>query len=439
MIAAGPQQDSADFSETACLDSKARSTVARVLLIGAVLPWTLAVTALRATRLPNDFSTEHWFIDYRFGLVKRGLVGSLVSLATASLRTQPTEQLVAVLSVGIFVFFCVVLLYVGLRVIRQSQWSTAAILSVLAFFSSPFVVMSAHLIGYYDNIVIILGVVSIALLLRGKSWSAASLQVVAMLVHENALLVIFPAFCFSWFLAGSRMRSEGSRASIWPLVAPLGTFFALALSQGLSSNHLEQALTEYLSTYPFIERSIRSVRVPHWITITFLESYSLHQGKFLGRILSQSMLGLVLPSTLAILATAFDAYRIRVVSWATLIVLGACLAPQMMHLVAWDTARIWTYSILDVFLVLWVCAEVVPTRPQSSEFAKLGCLIALVLNAAELTPLMDGLRDHFELQTRLLLYTPVLATALIAILREELVPLRRAFAIDIPSGGRPPY
>src|SRR5262249_51213970 len=166
------------------------------------------------------------------------------------------------------------------------------------------------------------------------------------------------------------------------------------------------------------------------------DSYSLHQGQFLGRILSQSMLGLVLPSTLAILATAFDAYRIRVVSRAAVIVLGVCLAPQLMHLVAWDTARIWTYSILDVFLVLWVCAEIVPTR-GGSEFAKVGCVIALVLNAAELTPLMDGLRDYFTLQTRLLLYTPAFAAALMVILGEESMPLCKPSAIGIPSAGRP--
>jgi hypothetical protein len=437
MIAVGPREDSADRSTTASPDSKAGGTGARRLLIGGALVWTLAVTALRAARLPNDFATEHWFIDYRFGLVKRGLVGSIVSLATAVLRTQPTEQLVAVLSVGIFVLFCVVLLSIGLRILHQSLWSTAAILSVLVFFSSPFVVMSAHLIGYYDNIVIVLGVASLTLLLRGRTWFAAWLQVVAILVHENALLIVFPVFCFGWFLVTTRTRSAGTRGAIWPIVAPPGTFFALALSQSLSSRHLEPALTKYLSTYPFIARSIRSVRVPHWITITFLESYSLHQGQFLGRILSQSMLGLVLPSTLAILATAFDAHRIRVASRAAVIVLGACLAPQLMHLVAWDTARIWTYSILDVFLVLWVCAEVVPTRGES-EFAKVGGVIALVLNAAELTPLMDGLRDHFALQTRLLLYTPVLAAALIVILCEGSVPLWKPSAIGIPSAGRPP-
>jgi hypothetical protein len=437
MIVGETPEASADLSKTLSLNTEAGRIRARHLLIGVALLWTLVVTTLRAVRLPNDFSTEHWFIDYRFGFVKRGLVGSIVSLASASLHTQPTEQLVAVLSIGTFIIFCVVLLCLGLRIIQRSRWSPTAILTVLVFFSSPFVVMSAHLIGYYDNIVIVLGVASLTLLMRGRTWFAAWLQVVAMLVHENALLIVFPVFCFGWFLVSTRTRLAGTRGTIWPLVAPPGTFFALALSQSLSSRHLEAALTKYLSTYPFIERSIRSVRVPHWITITFFESYSLHQGQFLGRILSQSMLGLVLPSTLAILATAFDAYRIRVVSRTAVIVLGACLAPQLMHLVAWDTARIWTYSILDVFLVLWVCAEVVPTRGES-EFAKVGCLIALVLNAAELTPLMDGLRDHFELPTRLLLYAPVLGAAVVSILCEESVSRWKRLSINIPSDARPP-
>ena len=66
-------------------------TKARKLLIVATMVWALIVTVLRATRLPNDFSTEHWFIDYRFGFVKRGLIGTLVSLATAAVR-EPDER-----------------------------------------------------------------------------------------------------------------------------------------------------------------------------------------------------------------------------------------------------------------------------------------------------------------------------------------------------------
>jgi len=79
---------------------------------------------------------------------------------------------------------------------------------------------------------------------------------------------------------------------------------------------------------------------------------------------------------------------------------------------AWDTARIWTYSIVCAFLLLWIYVEMFRARIATSQFVVLLCIVALFLNVIEVTPLMDGLRDHFDVTTRLLLYSPVLATAL---------------------------
>src|SRR5438128_103780 len=260
-------------------------TATRRLGIPSLLLWTLVVSCLRAVRLPNDFSKEHWVIDYRFGFVKRGLVGSLISLATGATRTRPTEQLIVVASGVLFVGFCAVLMAVGLRIIKSSGWSTTAIVTVLVFLSSPFIVMSAHLIGYFDNIVIVLTVASLVLLLRGQIWFAAALQAVAILVHETSLLVGFPVFCLAWLLVNrNRRRTAGAVLPVWPLALPIGTFLLLVLSQSFAPPHLEDSLDAYLSGYAFLDKHLRQVRVPHWIAITLSDSYALHRGLFLGRL-----------------------------------------------------------------------------------------------------------------------------------------------------------
>jgi hypothetical protein len=280
--------------------------------------------------------------------------------------------------------------------------------------------MSAHLIGYFDNLIIVVTVVSLALLFKGRIWAASCLQTVAILVHENTLLVGFPVLCFGWLLVTNRQRElHERRLSAWPLLLPVGVFGILTLSQIWSPSDLEASLTAYLSSYPFIANSIGEVRVPHWIMITFHDSYVLHHGHFFERILSQVMLGVMLPSILAILGVVFEASGVRALSVESAAVLGVCLAPQGMHLVAYDTSRIWTYSILCSFLLLWVYVELFPTRRPVSQFIRLLCLVALALNIMGLTPLMDGLRDHFELTTRLLLYIPVMGMAVAVTLREE--------------------
>jgi hypothetical protein len=375
--------------------------------------WTIAITSARAARLPNDFSKEHWFIDYRFGFVKRGLMGTIVSLATRLAHARETERLIDIVASAQFVLFCFVLMVLGLHIIRRSGWSPTATLAVLVFLSSPFMVMSAHLIGYYDNIIIVLTVLSLALLFQGWIWSAVILQAVSVLVHENALLVGFPVFCWSWWLVTRQThRWRDVPAPFWPLLVPIVAFAILVASQSMAPRGLEQSLATELSRYPFIARNIDQVRVPHWITITFYDSYVLHQGQFLGRLLSQPMIGLVLPSMLAILGVVFEAGRVGALSAESMILSTVCLAPQMMHVMAWDTARIWTYSILCAFLLLWAYIEVFRARAGGSQFVRFLGIIALILNAIDVTPLMDGEKDHFDITMRVLLYAPVLAVAL---------------------------
>jgi hypothetical protein len=386
----------------------------RKCLIVSIMLWTVVATTLRAARLPNDFSKEHWFIDYRFGFVKRGLIGTIVSLTTGLLHVRETEQLINILSIAQFVVFCIVMMTLGLHLVRRSGWSIAVTLVVLVFLSSPFMVMSAHLIGYYDNIILVLTVLSLVMLFRARLWLASALQTISILVHENSLLVGFPVFFWAWWLVKRRGdRSSEGRWPFWPVVVPPAAFMVVMISQRFARPSLERRLTRYLSSYPFIARTIGDVKVPHWITITFYDSYLLHQGQFLGRVLSQPMIGLVLPSLLAIMGFVFEANDIGPVSSEAVALLGVCLAPQMMHVMAWDTARIWTYSIVCGFLLLYVYVKAFPTRTMVSPFIRLLCLVALFLNVIDVTPLMDGLADHFEVTTRLLIYAPLLIGAVI--------------------------
>jgi len=383
--------------------------VTRRATIVAAMLWTLAVTCLRAARLPNDFSKEHWFIDYRFGFVKRGLIGTVVWLTTAVARTRPSERLIQVLSVGMFLLFCAALVWLCLRIVRRSHWAGGPALALLVFLSSPFVVMSAHLIGYYDNIIIVLTIVSMALLFRNRIWAAAIVQAISILVHENALLIGFPPFILAWRL--QRIERPASR-KFWlaPLV-PLAAFATIVLVQAATPHSLERSLTGYLSTYPFLASALGAVRVPHWITITFYDSYTLHQGHFQERILSQPTITLVLPTVLAILGSVFEGFPIDAVSVDSLLILGTCLVPEAMHVMAWDTARIWTYTIIDALFVWWAYAELEASRESASQWMEFFCLIVLLVNAIAATPLMDGLADHFDVTTRLLLYAPALAAA----------------------------
>jgi len=92
---------------------------------------------------------------------------------------------------------------------------------------------------------------------------------------------------------------------------------------------------------------------------------------------------------------------------------------------AWDTSRIWTYAIVCAFLLLWVDVELRPGRRATSQFVIFFLLVALVMNAIAVTPLMDGLRDRLDVAIRLVLYAPTVAFAMVLARRDGRDAVRR--------------
>jgi len=389
------------------------------LLTVAVVAWTFAATFLRALRPPNDFAEAHWLLDYRWGPVKRGLAGALLTLYATVFNVRHSEELIAAVSYLAFAGFALALAGVSLRLLARSQWSPAAILLVLVFSSSPFIVMSAHLVGYYDHIFITMTVLSIGLLLGGRLWLAALLQGAAILVHESTILVGFPLFCLAWLLVNGRLRPSGRRAlSVVPLLLPIAVALTMFVVQKtLLAPGFEAAYRTHLAQFDFI-RNNRSAMVPNYIALSFIWFYSTTL--FIERLaLNPSMHMLVLPSVLAFICFVIKTYDRPIWSFETAAFVTACLMPQLLHAVAWDTERIWTYSILTGFLAVWIYEEVGGSGRRVPPSVWLLCLIALVLNSVMLTPLMDQEQDRLRLGARLLVYLPAMAAACTLVAREQ--------------------
>jgi hypothetical protein len=410
----------------------------RKIGITALFLWTIIVTVLRALRMPNDFAEAQWLLDYRFGFVKRGLVGTILSLATGLASHPATAHLIAVLATLAFSLFCLTMIVLSIRIVRLADWSAEAALAALVFVSSPFVIMSAHLNGYFDSIIIVLGVLSIALLLKGRLWPAVILQVAAVLVHETSILLVFPAFCLAGLLRNSRRTESGvSYASILPFAVPLLIFIVLSAGQGvLVTKEFASLYGARLSHFPFVQDD-RSTLAPLWLSTPLFESFLTQKSQLVDRLTLTYLYCLVLPATLAILFYIVNAYRIIDVSIESIVLVGVCLVPQLMHLVAWDTPRIWTYSILCAFLALWVYAEHIKASRGDSANTLL-FLFALLVNVLILTPLLDNRIERFGLGARLLLYTPMFAGALLLVLETGGVSLRDRLAVQGAAiGGLP--
>ncbi len=380
--------------------------MSRRAAVVALLVWTLAVTLLRAIRLPNDFAEAHWLLDYRHGLLKRGLVGEVVWSVGRVFGVRPGETTIAVLSGLVFAAFVAALLVVSLRVIARSRWSPAAVLTSVAFFSSPFVVMSAHFFGYFDSLIVLLAIVSVALVLRGRVWSAASLQTIAVLVHESSVVVGLPVVCFAWLLVRANGSRDARAPSFWPLLLPIAGLVALIASERFwLAPDVEGSLAAHLSRFQFIGGDM-NLLVPRWLLTGSVENLAQLR-RFGERLSSGHMHGLVLPATLAIVCYLVEAVRPRTTALGVAL-LAVCVAPLAMHAVAWDTARIWMFVIVASYLALWASVEASRPAERVSMSVGLIAIVAVSINVVTLSPLMDGLNERLSLSVRLLLYAPVL-------------------------------
>lgn len=380
---------------------------------------TFALTLSRAWRLPNDFAEAHWLLDYRFGFVKRGLAGEILSFVLKRLGTRPSATIIAAISIALLVGLSLVLLWTAWQLIRSSTRTEAATLVSLAFASSPFVVMSAHLIGYLDGIVILLTVGAVALTLRQQRWAAAATLSLAVLVHESAIFVGLPVAALALWTSG---QSDGNRRmQAWrsvPLLLPIVTFIGLAASARFLRPDFQEVYSLHLMNHAFVGGDMH-VFVPEWLTPGFAEHLSQQSRHFGNRLTSPPMLGLVMPTVLALLAWTFDACRIRVRSWTAALLIGAIFAPQLMHIVAWDTMRLWTYSIATAWLGAWILSRATGARGEVSGGVRALALLAIVMNAGATTFLLDNQADHYSLATRLGLFAPTMIAAFILFLRQD--------------------
>jgi len=398
-----------------------------------LVAWAMVVTMARAVRGPNDFAEAHWLIDYRFGLVKRGLAGSVFTLASDAGLVPQSQTAIAVLSFAVLAALAAALLVLARRVLDSEADPALSFAAAAVFATSPFVVMAAHFTGYLDHLVLLAAFAAAALASRGRMWPSALVAAAGVLLHESFLLVGLPLVLVAASLAPEEPLSPGSRpieAAGWrsrylPFALPLGAALALFLSEALvlDLSWLRQQLTARLAAFPFVAGGMY-VFVPEWLTTGSWENLRGQSHAFWSRMGDPNLLRLMVPSAL-FLATyaALSARAARRPFLAALVGLVTA-APLILHLVAWDTARIWTFAVVAAFACAWLVAAVRggdrgsagAVSPRTTRLLIAVSAVIVVANVLGRSPLMDGEIERFSTPTRLFLYSPFLAGATLVLI-----------------------
>lgn len=393
-----------------------------------ILAWTFAVGAIRGFRLPNDFAECHWLLDYRLGFIKRGLIGTLYYGAHRLTGLPDDAGPIAAISTVYLVMFYLALLAVCWRILTRCVWSGPVRIGLLAFAASPSVVFMAHTNGYFDSLFYLAGFGAGLLVMCGRVWPAAVLLALATLMHELTLVLVLPAVGLCALLDNSRRLDEDRRpVSLWPLAIPVVVYLALAAVNAMRpANQLYAAYSEVFFAHPFIEG-----KWPDWnayfLTVSLGEYLRGQSPYFAGRLFSTMGL-MALPSIVVMVWGAMACLRVRLRSSRGALVLAAVAGIQVLHVIAFDTMRIWTFSIMTGLLVMWIAAEDARPGPVGSPGLGWVAALALIVNALIDVPLMNGRIDRFETPWRLAFYAPPILLALAVAIRSRCAGDGEAFA-----------
>jgi hypothetical protein len=273
--------------------------------------------------------------------------------------------------------------------------------------------MSAHLMGYYDHLIQIIALVCIFLIAQERYLFAAFIQVIAMLIHESYLLVGFPVVVFSAFLILSSKKKAVTRELIGKqlilVLLPIIMIIGLMIYQkSIDQVSLFETLKQDLTRYGFVERN-RDLIVAEAFTTDFRHYFITESPNFIYRLIAPRYMTTVVPFLLILIVYLRKQFDLSYLSIEFLFILGAIVSPLLLHLVAWDTGRIWMYPIFNGFLVIVLYSEIKGGKSSvPDDYVWLAFTIIMIMNIFTSTPLMDKLFERIPTLHRILLYFPMI-------------------------------
>jgi len=399
----------------------------KVVIIDKIKPihllfylWILCISIAKTFRWPNDWAEAHWLISYRQGFLRRALPGTIAYpiLNIADIYWSK-EAAIKTLSTIVYISFCIFMLWIVFRIIEKSNFDQPSVMIGLLFISSPFIVMSGHLNGYFDNIIIIITIIALLLVQKESTLLSSILISIGILVHESIIIVGYPTVIFMallQFISGVENLPVpkiiiGFIKKYRTLIFfPLLVFIVLVSSQFiiLEQGGITDRLIYYLSKFDFI-KNVRTL-VPWTMTTSFYGHLIRNKGEFINRItrpIHIIQIGFPLALFLYYIWLMVQNDKMRILKYCSLIFIT--VLPLSLLIIAGDTSRIWTYPIIVVFLGIWALKEFnQPNEVLIGNQILLPSIVVLIISFFSKVPLMNGLQERFSLLTRVFIYSPFL-------------------------------
>jgi hypothetical protein len=376
--------------------------------------YALVFSVLKTIRFPNGWSGGHWMLDYRFGFIKRGLGGEIFGWFF-----EKNEHNFFLLSAGILFLLYALIFRIVLKEIFKQQYSFYRILFFLIFLLSQYIVFSAHIIGYLDNFIFLITILVISLIKQKKLLLSTFIASVSIFIHEMSFILMLPISCFAIivseisdekFLLKEIFSGKIFKKLFLFLVLPFLMMIAVSVFQEMNDEVYFSKIFNYLREFPFItDRTADSVASAY--TKSFSYYFSEERGHFIHRLLLSTCTIFCGVPILFSLWMIFKEFKLKKNFQLFLLLAGISFIPLLLHVVAYDTYRIWTYPLMILFLGFWILSSKFTVKkenirklsiPEIAFFVVTFLFVTLIPNH-----LFDNEVERFSLLLRVILILPI--------------------------------
>lgn len=385
----------------------------KVLLVLLYL-YALVFSVLKTIRFPNDWSEAHWMLDYRFGFIKRGLTGEIFGWIF-----EKNEFNILILSAVILFLLYVSVFIIAVKETFKQENSFYRIFFFLIFFLSQYMVFSAHLIGYLDHIIFLLTILVIYFIKQKKILLSSAIAAICILIHEVSFFLMLPVSCFALvvteigvekFSLKNIFSADILKKLVVFLILPFFTAISVTLYQEWNGENYFSVIFNYLKEIPFIsEKAADSVASAY--TKSFTYYFKEESGSFIQRLFFSRATILYGIPILFSLWMIFKEFKLKQNIQLFLLLMVVLFIPLLLHAIAYDTYRIWSFPFMILLLVFWILSSKITIKKK--EMRKLSTLeiifFSISLGLVSLIPnvLMDNEVERFSLIVRLIIIVPI--------------------------------
>jgi hypothetical protein len=322
------------------------------------------LAGLKGLRRPSLWAVTQAQVDYSFGFIKRGLTGVIFN--KFEIHHYAMISLYFYLTLLIFLLALAVLVHKSGMTQRNGTYAV-----VTVFAGSYALTYLVHLVGYTD---ILNGIFTIGLLLIRRPLTrfilGAGVFCVAMLIHENFLLVYVPLLLLSFVLqsvtdTGKRWQYMGFAFSLGALALGLTVFTTTKARMTLENAQRLEQHTAARVDFPLEHDFFKVPAVSLWEN--FKRTVEIERISLRWRREMLVAPFVLLPCFAIFVRRCFALIEASSVEGHLLLMIRICVAvsifsPLVLYCMGFDAMRWNVLCVLDAFLTLAILSLYLPGR-----------------------------------------------------------------------------